>query len=246
MKAEVRADLSTINSKVDDISNTVNLLKTENESLKQENQEMKKQIHSLCSKIDSLEGHSRRNNLRFLGIPGTSGEKWEETELKVRHFINDTLGLPDLEHVEIERAHRVGNKNSEKPQIVAKFSRYKDRETILKKSREVLDRNSQFSVREDFTERVQLHRRELGKRLVQARSQGQYASLRFDKLFIDNEVYQYDDLTGEITKIGNTRGRQHTRTNNSQRNVVRGDYREGSEAERSDDESEAGATGGVE
>ncbi|KAH3804721.1 hypothetical protein DPMN_133009 [Dreissena polymorpha] len=57
---------------------------------------------------------------------------------------------------------------------------------------------------------------------------------------------QYDDLTGEITKIGNTRGRQHTRTNNSQRNVVREDYREGSEAERSDDESEAGATGGVE
>ncbi|KAH3731027.1 hypothetical protein DPMN_057032 [Dreissena polymorpha] len=55
---------------------------------------------------------------------------------------------------------------------------------------------------------------------------------------------KYDDLTGEITKIGNTRGRQHTRTNNSQRNVVRGDYREGSEAERSDDESEAGATGG--
>ena len=114
MKAEVRSDLSTINSKVDDISNTVNMLKSENESLKKENQEMKKQMHSLCSKIDSLEGHSRRNNLRFLGISGTSGEKWEDTEQKVRHFIKDTLGLPDFEHVEIERTHRVGNTNSEK------------------------------------------------------------------------------------------------------------------------------------
>jgi len=87
---------------------------SENESLEKENQEMKKQMHSLCSKIDSLEGHSRRNNLRFLGISVTSGEKWEDTEQKVRHFIKDTLGLPDFEHVEIERTHRVGNTNSEK------------------------------------------------------------------------------------------------------------------------------------
>ena len=65
-------------------------------------------------------------------------------------------------------------------------------------------------------------------------------------MFIDSEVFKYDDLTGEIMRIGNTRGRQHTHMNNSQRNVVRGDYRDGSEADRSDGESEAGATGGVE
>ncbi|KAH3797531.1 hypothetical protein DPMN_151112 [Dreissena polymorpha] len=84
------------------------MLKSENESLKKENQEMKKQIHSLCSKIDSLEGHSRRNNLRYLGISGTSGEKWEDTEQKVRHFIKDTLGLPDFEHVDNRKSAQSG------------------------------------------------------------------------------------------------------------------------------------------
>ncbi|KAH3753764.1 hypothetical protein DPMN_188413 [Dreissena polymorpha] len=53
-------------------------------------------------------------------------------------------------------------------------------------------------------------------------------------------------MTGEIMRIGNIRGRQHTHMNNSQRNVVIGDYRDGCEADRSVGESEAGATGGVE
>ncbi|KAH3884770.1 hypothetical protein DPMN_008756 [Dreissena polymorpha] len=52
--------------------------------------------------------------------------------------------------------------------------------------------------------------------------------------------------TGAVKSIGNTRRGQYPHTNNSHRNVVRGNHRVGSEADRSDTESEAGATGGVE
>ncbi|WAR29874.1 hypothetical protein MAR_003442, partial [Mya arenaria] len=169
MKAEVSTDLAAINSKVDDIHNSVNILKAENESLRQENLEIKQEFGKLVSKVDSLEGHSRRNNLRFYGIQGRLGEKWEETELKVRQFISE------LDRVKIERAHSVG-------------------------------------MREDFTERVQLHRRELGKRLVEARSRDQYASMRYDKLIIDDGVYKYDDLSKQVVKrIGSTRPGQRPR-----------------------------------
>ena len=39
-------------------------------------------------------------------------------------------------------------------------------------------------MREDYTECVQLHRRELTKTFVEPRNQGKYASLRFDKLLL--------------------------------------------------------------
>lgn len=210
MKTEVRADLAAINNKVDDTNNTVNMLKAENESLKQENKDIKYQLNKLVSKIDTLEGHSRRNNLRLYGIAGKLGEKWEETEVKVRTFITDTLGLSDIGDVSIERAHRVGSKQSTQCPIIAKFTHYKDRDTILKTSKQIFDRNSAYSVREDYTERVQLHRRELGKRLVEARSNGQYASLRFDKLIIDNDVYKYNDLTKSVVRVGSTQPGQRT------------------------------------
>ncbi|WAR21343.1 PTPRT-like protein, partial [Mya arenaria] len=221
MKAEVRTDLAAINSKVDDIHNSVNILKAENESLRQENLEIKQELGKLVSKVDSLEGHSRRNNLRFYGIQGMLGEKWEETELKVRQFISDKLGLSELDRVEIERAHRVGSRNSDTCPIIAKFSRYKDRETIIKKSKQLFDRQSQFSVREDFTERVQLHKRELGKRLVEARSRDQYASMRYDKLIIDDGVYKYDDLSKQVKRIGSTRPGQRPRGSGPRGNVNR-------------------------
>jgi len=106
-------------------------------------------------KLDKLEGHSRRNNLRFLGIEGRIFESWEESVQKVRAFISDTLGLTDLANVDIERAYRVGSRRSDSCPIIAKFSKYKDRESILRAARQHLNSQSQYSVREDYTERVE-------------------------------------------------------------------------------------------
>jgi len=166
---------------------------------------MKQELSNVSSKLDRLEGHSRRNNLRFLGVEGRVSESWEETEQKVRHFISNTLGLTDMHDVEIERAHRVGSQRLDNCPIIAKFSRYKDRETILKTARQTLTAQSQFSVREDFTERVQLHRRQLSHKLVTARNEGKFASLRFDKLVIDGDVYKFNEVTQSVERIGNSR-----------------------------------------
>ena len=207
MKSEMKTDLSSINSKMEDISNTVNVLKSENELLRQENISIKQELSSMSVKLDKLEGHSRRNNLRFLGIKGRISESWEESEQKVREFISDTLGLTDLANVEIERAHRVGSRRSDSCPIIAKFSKYKDRESILRAARQNLNSQSQYSVREDYTERVQLHRRELTKTLVEARNQGKYASLRFDKLIVDGDTFKYNDANGTVERIGSSRSR---------------------------------------
>ena len=218
MKSEMKSDLSNINSKIDDINNTVSTLKHENEILRQENDYIKNELSSLSIKLDRIEGHSRRNNLRFNGIEGHVHERWDVCEQKVRNFISDTLGLTDLCNVEIERAHRVGSTRSDKCTIIAKFNKYKDRNTILQTAREKLDSRSQYSVREDFTERVQMHRRELSKSLVEARNQGKYAALRFDKLIIDGKTYKYNDNDSKIECVGSSRfhGNQNTH-NGSQR-----------------------------
>jgi len=204
MKTEMRSDLATLNNKID-MNRSVCDLKSENECLRQENQDMRGQIDKLSAKVDNIEGQSRRNNLKFHGIQGPIGEAWHDTESKVRHFISEKLGLTDLQSVKLDRAQRVGVKGDNKCPIVAIFARFKDKETVLRKARQVFPKGAEFSVREDFTERVQMHRRELGKHLVKARYRGQFAAIRFDKLIIDNSVYKYDEMTNEITRIGSTR-----------------------------------------
>ena len=81
-----------------------------------------------------------RNNLRFIGIKAKSGAEsktWEESERKVKVFLQEKLGL-DTEEITIERAHRIGKKAEGKRMIIiAKFLNYKQREKVLNKYKEL-------------------------------------------------------------------------------------------------------------
>ena len=106
---------------------------------------MRKQVSNLMDKIDNLEGHSRRNNLRIHGISGSLNEKWDVCEEKVRDFIKTDLNLPEYENVEIERAHRIKSRDKVTCSIIVKFNRYKDREQILRGASETLDKKSAYA-----------------------------------------------------------------------------------------------------
>ena len=82
----------------------------------------------------------------------------------------------------------------------------KDKDDICNKACQNFDKNSVVSVKYDYTERVQRHGRELGKRLVGAREKGEYARLKYDKLVIQGQIYKYDEVTNEIVRIGGNKG----------------------------------------
>ena len=58
-----------------------------------------------------LEDRSRRNNLRVDGQKEKDSETREETEEILQQMIHDVL---ELEGINIEKAHRVGNKSNER------------------------------------------------------------------------------------------------------------------------------------
>ena len=66
----------------------------------------------LKEQLGIQEDRSRRNNVRFDGIPETENETWEETETKLRKFFYDELDI--TEELYIKRAHRVARNQSSK------------------------------------------------------------------------------------------------------------------------------------
>ena len=222
----VRKDLACMNQKIDSITESINDLKSENVILKQTNIELKSEILTLSTKIDNLEAHSRRNNLRFNGIEGDQNEDWNVSETKIRQFISTELNIPGMSDVEIERAHRLRSGGDENCRtIIVKFSKYKDSRSVFQKAREVLKRDSKFSVNEDYTDRVKNHRRELGKEMIEARKQGHYAVIRYDKLVINNDIYRFDDCKGSIEYFGKRNRRVGNRATRDfqSRDTVNGD-----------------------
>ena len=71
-----------------------------------------------------------------MGIKETSrveSKTWEESETKVKVFLQEKLGL-ETDEITIERAHRIRKKEEGKRRtIIAKFLNYKQRKKVLNK-----------------------------------------------------------------------------------------------------------------
>ena len=66
----------------------------------------RKKVGALKNRMDSIKGHSLRNNSILHGIEGNVSENWDGTERKVRNFLCDSLEWIEADSVQIERAHR--------------------------------------------------------------------------------------------------------------------------------------------
>ena len=115
-------------------------------------------VNSIHSNLEYMENQSRRNNLKIIGVAENLAEEksWDDTEKLVKGLLKDKLGIE--EDIEMERCHRVGKKengriksgsglktrNMEPRSIVAKISKWKTKEMILKKARDVKPNGIKF------------------------------------------------------------------------------------------------------
>lgn len=172
---------------------------------------MQKENRHLRRKLESIEGHSRRNNIVVRGLAESNGrETWQDCEQAVRNCVQKELNL-DAEQVEamsIERAHCLPRTRGQPPRsprdVIVKMSLYKDKEAIMSQARSVRPERLYFM--EDFCDGVKQARAKLKGMLTQAREIGLRSFLSFNKLVVLNEenkrnTYVYDDETDCIKPL---------------------------------------------
>ena len=98
----------------------------------------------VTNKLIELEDRSRRNNIRIDGIEDDQNETWDSCEEKVQKLFKEKLGLEN--EVEIERCHRMKNKNKDQSNnerrshprtIVCKLLKFKDKQKIIQNSKKI-------------------------------------------------------------------------------------------------------------
>ena len=91
--------------------------KLENDSRNNEEvQNLIQQISEMKEQIPELEDRHLRSSLWFMGIKEKScveSEKWQESETKVKVFLEEKLGF-QTDEITIDRTHRIGKKKREK------------------------------------------------------------------------------------------------------------------------------------
>ena len=138
--------------------------------------------------LDNIEDQSRRNNIKFYGIPERSSwETWEQSEAIVREIMDTKLRLPNVAQTQITRAHRLGRKsndqNADPRPIIVKYDFFRDRQAVLRASGKL--KEDPVSLSEDFCQRTSDFRKNtLRPKMLAARSQGKYAVMRHRRLII--------------------------------------------------------------
>ncbi|XP_025113494.1 uncharacterized protein LOC112575716 [Pomacea canaliculata] len=171
-------------------------VKQRQESLEQNTEKLKDHVDQSLqvfeNKLDKLEGFSRRDNLRFFGIPETGDDSYETCAATIIQLLQETIPGKVWQTTDIVRAHRVGKKivpaghtrnreNKPRP-IIAKFTRWSDKLDILTKAREKL-RVKGVTVASDLTERQQS--------IIKCyRDSGVRAFYRGDRLIVGGTLHQ--------------------------------------------------------
>ncbi|XP_045214306.2 uncharacterized protein LOC123564644 [Mercenaria mercenaria] len=136
-----------------------------------------------------LQSQSMSNNLIFGNIFEAPTETPAETEETLRGFMEAELNIAKelVEKIQFERVHRVGTKKSQtdRRNIVAKFSLFKEREMVRKQWKNLQGTN--FYMHEQFPKEVNDKRRKLLPQLKEAKRAGKKAWLSFDTLYIDGK-----------------------------------------------------------
>lgn len=178
-KLDIKTD--NTNRKIEQLTQTINGLKTENLLLKD-------RITKLEEKLDYQENQMRRNNVIVYNLEENDSENWNQTEEKVKLFVKGFYEI-ELTDKDVERAHRLGNKLTTKTNprpVVVKFSNFKIRDNIIRGASKL--KGSTYAVSEDFSQKVKEERKALKPYLQQYKEQGRSAHLRFNKLVVDGKV----------------------------------------------------------
>ena len=162
-------------------------------------EERKDEINGCHKQILYLEAYSRRENLKFEGIPEfseLSGQQnvtsKEDTKEVLVNFMENLLGIEDAKDTEFQRVHRIGkpktdNGNSSRI-IIARFLRFSDRERVFKCGRKLKD--TDYKMYEDIPKELHDMRKAQMNKLKKARQEGKRANFSKSKpykLYIDGK-----------------------------------------------------------
>ena len=174
---KMKEDARAVESSIKGMDKSLTYLNKEVEELRGTVEDKDKQIEYLHTQHLYLESYSRRENLKFFGIPeneasASEGKDAVGTIDVLCEFLHDVLGFGDPKrNMEFQRVHRIGKSVRGKPRpILARFLRYQDRETVLRAGFEL--KGTEYMILQDFPQEIIERRRKQMPKLKEAKKKG--------------------------------------------------------------------------
>ena len=184
-------------------------LRNMNARLQDEMSKLENKHFKMSEDLLEIKCRAMQENLLFFGIAEAPKGENDNSEMKLRDFLETELGEPDkIQAIKFDRVHRLGRPQFDSSigrikcrPIVAKFENYTDREYVRKAGIELNKRRCGYSIREHFPPEIEERRKSLYPVMrYYAKDDTNRVKLIRDKLYINGELYTTDqDVTTRDT-----------------------------------------------
>ena len=191
---------SDLEKKATELQETVDFCEEDISAVKMNTKKNEIQIEELKKYILYMEAYSRRENVKFIGIPekinseddmeqDLPSQQIENTKDVVYKFLEEHLQIenPNVT-IEFQRIHRLGKPATGKTRpIIARFLRYKDKERIMEQA---------FAIFDDIPKELYESRKKQLNKFKEARKKGlnaYFSKTHPDKLFVEGEFIALDE-----------------------------------------------------
>lgn len=153
-------------------------------------QDMEAERYTLKEDFFKLQSHSMKYNLIFGGIPQTETDENEDTEAVIKDFLKTELEIPGADTIQFQNVHRLRKRHDGKPRnIIARFTNYRDHETVRKSVPGKLRLKPQYSVNRQYPSEISDRRKALIPKLKELQRRGIRASLVYDQIMVNGQSY---------------------------------------------------------
>ncbi|EDO32578.1 predicted protein [Nematostella vectensis] len=153
-------------------------------ALEQRMKELEAKSKSDHAELLDLRTRSMRNNLLLFNIPEKDGENPHEVLVNTMKV---EMKLQNVDAVELERVHRIGNSKTSSRPLVAKFLRFQDRERVGKNAHALKGTN--IGIAEQFPKEIAHERKVLYPIMKKAKKDGHKVHMVLEKLYINGQRY---------------------------------------------------------
>ena len=177
-------------SEIKEIKAAINGMEALNTRIVEIETKVDSRLKIIESKLDHLEGYSRRSNMIIHGLKEDEAESLESVEKQVREMVRDDLQIQ--EDVHFERIHRLGKKkaNVTRP-VIARFSFFKQKQAAMRNASKL--KGKEVSISDDYTQTVRDKRRVLVPHMKHFRNAGKKVNFILDKLIVDGVTYTVNE-----------------------------------------------------
>ncbi|XP_077553111.1 uncharacterized protein LOC144167823 [Haemaphysalis longicornis] len=169
---------------------------------------LERTVQYLEHKVIDLEDRSRRNNIIVFGIPEDEKETADAlANTIVEGVFKNVLGV---QLSSIERMHRLERKQANKNRpVILKLFDYREKAEVLANCFKL--KGTDISVSEDFSLVTREKRKKLWESTSEIRKAGGKVTMKYDKIKIDDELFEWNDAENKRIPVKKGGGSQENK-----------------------------------